>query len=100
METALASLDLALVVASADHIIDAEALDSTAISTDQYLNTGLILLAQAADEAGGFGNLNAALVGDSLKAPELGFATLVQANDFIINGGGNISDYGVNNANL
>ena len=100
VETILAGIDLDLVAASADHIIAAEDLDPTAISTEQYLNTGLILLAQAADEAGGFGNLNAPTIGASLNAPEAGYSTFVQANDFIINGGGNISDYGVDNANL
>ncbi len=94
VETILASLDLALVAASADHIIAAEALDPTAISEEQYLNTGLILLAKAADEAGGFANL------DALVNPNPGWTTLVQANDFIILGGGVITDYGVNNLGL
>jgi len=100
VEDILATIDLDLVDAAADHVILAEGIDDTAISEEQYLNTGLILLARASEEAGGFGNLNAPTIGASLNAPEFGFATLVQANDFIINGGGDISDYGVDNANL
>ena len=99
VETILADIDLDLVAASAAHIVDAEALDPTAISTDQYLNTGLILLAKAADEAGGFGNLDAVL-GASLITGDFGYATLEDADRFITLGGGVITDYGVNNANL
>ncbi len=95
VETVLASIDLTLVAASADHVVAAEAIDSTAISPEQYLNTGLILLAKAADEAGGFSSL-----GDPLTTGDTGFATLVQANTFITNGGGNITDYGVVNSSL
>ena len=95
VETILASIDLTLVAASADHIVAAEAIDPSAISADQYLNTGLILLAKAADEAGGFSNL-----GDPLTTGDPGFSTLAQANDFIINGGGDITDYGVVNGSL
>ena len=97
VETILASLDLTLVAAAADHVIAAEALDPTAISAEQYLNTGLILLAKAADEAvGGFSSLGSI---DGV-IPDPGWDTLVQANDFIILGGGNLVDYGVDNTNL
>ena len=94
VETILASLDLVLVAAAADHVIAAEALDPTAISEEQYLNTGLILLAQAADEAGSFALLS------TINTPAAGWTTLVQANDFVILGGGSLIDYGVDNANL
>ncbi len=100
VETILADLDLDLVAASAVHVEAAAALDPDAVSPEQYLNTGLILLAQAAEEAGGFGNLNADSLGASLKSGEAGFATLEKADNFINLGGGNLSDYGVNNANL
>ncbi|MCD6397977.1 MAG: hypothetical protein J7L71_10600 [Spirochaetaceae bacterium] len=100
VETILAGINLDLVAASATHIEAAAALNSEAVSPEQYLNTGLILLAQAAEEAGGFGNLNAASLGASLKSGEAGFATLEKADNFIKLGGGNLSDYGVNNANL
>lgn len=93
VETVLASLDLTLVAASADHIIAAEALDPTAISEEQYLNTGLILLAKAADEAGSFSLL-------STISADPGWTTLVQANNFVILGGGSLIDYGVDNPNL
>lgn len=94
VETILADIDLDLVAAAAAHIVDAEALDPTAISTDQYLNTGLILLAQAADEAGDFASLST--INDTVLPA---WTTLVQANGFISNGGGVITDYGVNNPN-
>ena len=97
VETILASLDLTLVAAAADHVIAAEALDPTAISAAQHLNTGLSLLAKAADEAvGGFSSLGSI---DGV-IPDPGWDTLVQANDFIILGGGNLVDYGVDNTNL
>ena len=92
VETILASLDLTLVAASADHIIAAEALDPTAISAEQYLNTGLILLSKAADESGDFTSLNTIIIGVPV---ELGETTLIQAQDFIVKGGGNIADYGI-----
>ncbi len=100
VETILASIDLTLVAASALHVIAAEALDPTAISAEQYLNTGLIMLAKAADEAGGFANLNAPVLGGPLNTGDFGFATLVDADRFITLGGGVITDYGVDNANL
>ena len=92
VETILDSIDLALVVASADHVIAAEILDPAAISPDQYLNTGLILLANAANDAGGFAGLNAITIGGGVEAGEL---DLIQAEDFIVKGGGNIADYGI-----
>jgi hypothetical protein len=93
VEDILANLDLDLVDAAADHVILAEGIDATAISTEQYLNTGLILLARAVEEvAGDFTTLN----GINLDAPlETGEATLIQAEDFISKGGGNIADYGI-----
>jgi len=94
VEDILASIDLDLVAASAAHVEAAASLDPAAVSADQYLNTGLILLAQAAEEAGDFGDLSTINTG----AP--GWDTLVRANDFIILGGGNLADYGVDNANL
>jgi len=100
VEAILTGIDLTLVAASADHVVAAEAIDASAISPEQYLNTGLILLAKAADEAGGFANLDAANVGDSLKSGDPGWDTLVQADYFITQGGGDITDYGVSNANL
>ncbi len=100
VETILASLDLALVAASADHIIAAEALDPSAISAEQYLNTGLILLAKAADEAGGFGALDALSANLPGGPADAGWDTLAQADSFITNGGGFISDYGVVNGEL
>ncbi|RKX85948.1 MAG: hypothetical protein DRP58_05095, partial [Spirochaetes bacterium] len=93
VETILASIDLDLVAASAEHVVAAEAIDSSAISEDQYLNTGLILLAKAADEAGDFATLNGITISD--PADELGEATLIQAHTFILNGGGDIADYGI-----
>ncbi len=92
IETVLSTIDLTLVAASADHVIAAEALDATAISAEQYLNTGLILLAQAADESGDFTTLNTITIGGTVEAGE---ATLIQAQDFIVKGGGNIADYGI-----
>jgi len=92
IEDILADIDLDLVAASADHIIAAEALDPTAISEEQYLNTGLILLAQAADEAGDFTALNLITIGGIVEAGE---TTLIQSHDFIVNGGGDIADYGI-----
>lgn len=95
IETILTGIDLGMVSASADHIVAAEALDPSAISPVQYLNTGIILLSKAANEAvGGFSALS------TLTSSDAGWATLVQANSFIISGGGNISDYGISNANL
>jgi len=95
VEALVININLSLVSASADHVVVAEAIDPSAISPDQYLNTGIILLGKAADEAvGGFSALS------TLTSSDAGWATLVQANSFIINGGGNISDYGISNANL
>ncbi len=94
IEDILTGIDLDLVSASADHVIAAEALDPTAVSEEQYLNTGLILLAQAADEAGGFSALS------TITSSDAGWSTLVQADDFITKGGGDIADYGVTNTNL
>ena len=95
IETLLSGIDLDLVSASADHVVAAEALDPAAISSEQFLNTGLILLAKAADEAvGGFSALS------TITSSDAGWATLVQSNEFITNGGGTLSDYGVTNPNL
>ncbi len=95
IEDILSGIDLDLVSASADHVIAAEALDPSAISDVQYLNTGLILLAKAADEAvGGFPSLS------TITSTDAGWTTLVQADDFITKGGGDITDYGVTNSNL
>ena len=94
VETLLADIDLDLVAASVEHIEAAAALDPDAVSEEQYLNTGLILLAQAAEEAvDDFGGLSTISDGD------LGWDTLVKANNFITSGGGDITDYGVNNPN-
>ena len=98
VEDILATIDLALVTASADHILAAEALDPTAISPDQYLNTGLILLARAAEEAGDFATLSDPLV--TVDSSDPGFDTLVDADRFITLGGGSLSDYGIANSNL
>lgn len=94
IEDILTGIDLDLVSASADHVVAAEALDPTAVSEEQYLNTGLILLAQAADEAGGFSALS------TITSSDAGWSTLVQVDDFITKGGGDIADYGVTNTNL
>ncbi len=94
VEDMLAGIDLALVEASADHVVAAEAIDPEVISEEQYLNTGLILLAKAADEAGDFASLSTITISDS------GWDTLVQADDYIYKGNGSISDYGVSNPNL
>ncbi|MCK5153057.1 MAG: hypothetical protein KAQ93_01745 [Spirochaetales bacterium] len=95
VEDILAGIDLDLVAASAEHVEAAAALDPNAVSPEQYLNTGLILLAQAADEAvDGFGDLSTINTGD------LGWDTLVKANNFINLGGGNLADFGVDNPNL
>ena len=98
VEDILATIDLALVTASADHILAAEALDPTAISPDQYLNTGLILLARAAEEAGDFATLSDPLV--TVDSSDPGFDTLVDTDRFITLGGGSLSDYGITNSNL
>ncbi len=92
IEAVLSTIDLTLVAASASHVVAAEALDASAISAEQYLNTGLILLAQAADESGDFTTLNTITIGGTVEAGE---ATLIQAEDFIVKGGGNIADYGI-----
>lgn len=95
VEALVTDIDLSLVSASADHVVAAEAIDPDAISPDQYLDTGIILLGKAADEAvGGFSALSTINSGDD------GWSTLVQANSFIIKGGGDISDYGISNASL
>ena len=96
VETLLADIDLDLVAASATHIEAAAALDPDAVSTDQYLNTGMILLAQAADEAvDGFAGLSTITNGGAPS--DAGWDTLVKANEFILRGGGDIKDYGVDN---
>lgn len=94
VESILSTIDLTLVEASADYVVAAEAIDPNAITPEQYLNTGLILLAKAADEAGDFSSLN------TITSSDTGWDTLVQADTYITNGGGDISDYGVSNANL
>ncbi|MCK5671896.1 MAG: hypothetical protein KAH95_00895 [Spirochaetales bacterium] len=95
VETILASLDLALVAASAEHVEAAFLLDPTAVSEEQYLNTGLILLADAANEAGSFTALDSIIATD---LPE--WDILLQANEFILRGGGVILNYGVDNVLL
>jgi len=101
LEAALALLDLNLIQASADHIQTAEALGAE-ISVSQYLNTGVILLGVASDQVGGFSNLN--LLHGSIPAvvpPDpVAWETLLQADNYITQGGGDISDYGVENSNL
>lgn len=95
IETILSDIDLDLVTASATHIEAAAALDPYAVSSEQYLNTGLILLALAAEEAGGFTNLS-----DPLTTGNPGFSTLVKASKFVTWGGGDIEDYGIINTSL
>lgn len=96
VETLLEDIDLDLVAASAEHIEAAADLDPDAVSEEQYLNTGLILLAQAADEAGDFASLSTI---DGV-IPDPGWDTLVKADNFISLGGGNLADFGVDNPNL
>ena len=99
VETVLASIDLTFVAASAAHIETAAALNPEAVSSEQYLNTGLILLAQAAEEAVlGFAGLSTITNGGAPS--DAGWSTLVKANEFILRGGGVIADYGVDNDQL
>lgn len=92
VETILAGIDLDLVAASASHVEAAALLDPDAVSPEQYLNTGLILLAQAANEAGGFAALNTIVIGVPVEPGE---ATLIKSQDFIEKGGGDIANYGI-----
>lgn len=100
-EDVVSGLDMNMVDAAADHVLAAEALGAE-ISEQQYLNTGVIMLGQAADLAGGFSNLDDPFTGTDPPDPgdPAGWAELYQANDFIVKGGKTLSDFGVSNSNF
>lgn len=92
-EDIVGDLDMGMVAAAADHVIDAENLGGE-ISQQQYLNTGVILLGKAHDEANpvpgvAFSDL------DTLTSGQNGYDTYIQAKDFIEKGGGTVGDFGI-----